>query len=112
VVLATYFKSPLGCLIPLVILHILECGYIMHFHIYTDIYYLYFKLIENGCLVMLEILLCVVYAQAPVMSTNNFFALGYACDSFIIIMLFNAVIRLIYLFNLKISHFKEMRHKF
>jgi hypothetical protein len=110
VAIPAYRYNPLGSLIPLIIIFIVDLIYVIAARIYTDPFLLTFKIIENCSLIILEILMLAMYGRGRNMGQTSFFSLGYACVAFIILMLINASIRLIYLIYARVMMFLETKY--
>lgn len=88
----------------------LDIIYVVCARIYTDPFCLAFKIIENSCLIILEILMLAMYGRGRYMGQTSFFALGYACVAFIVIILINASFRLIYLIYARVMMFLQAKY--
>ena len=51
-----------------------------------------------------------MYGRGRFMSQTSFFALGYACTAFVVILLINASIRLIYLIYARVVMFLQTKY--
>ena len=78
-------------------MNVIEAVYILVAKIYVnDLKAVFFKVVENVLLVVLEIELLFVYGLSNSISDDDFLNLGYAMIVIVVLLIINGMIRLVY----------------